>query len=81
MNPLDEIVEAARAAFVQAQTPAELENAKAVFLGKSGQLTDLMKGLASLPVDEKKTRGAAINLTKQACGVGADRQTSGHGRC
>jgi phenylalanyl-tRNA synthetase alpha chain len=66
MNPLDEIVEAARAAFVQAQTPAELENAKAVFLGKSGQLTDLMKGLASLPVDEKKTRGAAINLTKQA---------------
>ena len=66
MNPLDEIVEAARAAFVQAQTPAELENAKAVFLGKSGQLTDLMKGLASLPVEEKKTRGAVINLTKQA---------------
>ena len=66
MNPLDEIVEAARAAFVQAQTPAELENAKAVFLGKSGQLTDLMKGLASLPVEEKKTRGAAINLAKQA---------------
>ena len=42
MNPLDEIVGAARNAFLQAQTPAELENAKAIYLGKSGQLTDLM---------------------------------------
>lgn len=66
MNPLDEIVGAARDAFLQAQTPAELENAKAIYLGKSGQLTDLMKGLASLPVEEKKTRGAAINLAKQS---------------
>jgi phenylalanyl-tRNA synthetase alpha chain len=35
-------------------------------LGKSGRLTELMKSLATLPVDEKKTRGAAINLAKQA---------------
>lgn len=66
MNSLDHIVEAACLAFLEAKTPAELENSKAVYLGKSGQLTDLMKGLASLPAEDKKVRGAAINLAKQA---------------
>ena len=46
--------------------PADLENAKALFLGKSGRMTELMKGMAALSVEEKKTRGAAINLAKQA---------------
>lgn len=66
MNELNAIVDAAQAAFAQAATPADLENAKALFLGKSGRITDLMKGMAALSVDEKKSRGAAINLTKQA---------------
>jgi phenylalanyl-tRNA synthetase alpha chain len=65
MNDLDTLVEAARSAFDAAPTPAELENAKARYLGKAGQLTELMKGLAKLSVDEKKTRGAAINQAKQ----------------
>jgi phenylalanyl-tRNA synthetase alpha chain len=65
MNDLDTLVQSAGAAFDAAQTPAELENAKARFLGKSGQLTDLMKGLAALSVEQKKTRGAAINQAKQ----------------
>ncbi|WBY01736.1 phenylalanine--tRNA ligase subunit alpha [Ramlibacter tataouinensis] len=63
---LQSIVEGARRAFAQAATPAELENAKAQYTGKAGRITELMKGLASLPVDEKKTRGAAINVAKQA---------------
>jgi hypothetical protein len=29
-------------------------------------VTELMKGMAQLAVDEKKTRGAAINVAKQA---------------
>src|SRR5215213_6972541 len=62
----DSIVASARAAFAQAGTPAELENAKAQYIGKSGRITELMKGLAALPVEEKKSRGAAINLAKQA---------------
>ncbi|MCY7304771.1 MAG: phenylalanine--tRNA ligase subunit alpha [Rhodoferax sp.] len=66
MNELDTIVEAARAAFGGAETPADLENAKAQFLGKAGRVTGLMKGLAALSIDEKKSRGAAINLAKQA---------------
>jgi phenylalanyl-tRNA synthetase alpha chain len=63
---LDPIVESACEAFARARTPAELENAKAQFIGKSGRITELMKGLATLSVDEKKTRGAAINAAKQA---------------
>ena len=66
MNELDSLVDTARAAFAHAKTPADLENAKALFLGKAGRITELMKGMAQLPVDEKKSRGAAINGVKQA---------------
>ncbi len=65
MNDLTTVVDNARTAFEQAQTPADLENSKALFLGKSGRITELMKSLAALPVEEKKSRGAAINLVKQ----------------
>ena len=76
MNELDAIVESARADFARAGTPAELENAKARYLGKAGRITELMKGLGQLPVEEKKTRGAAINEAKQAieAALGARRQ-------
>ena len=66
MNELDSLVASARELFAQAATPVELENAKAQFLGKAGKMTELMKGMAQLCVEEKKTRGAAINVTKQA---------------
>ncbi|HQZ07349.1 MAG TPA: phenylalanine--tRNA ligase subunit alpha, partial [Burkholderiaceae bacterium] len=66
MTALQSIVDAATAAFAAAATPADLENAKAQFLGKAGRITELMKGLAALPVDEKKVRGAEINKAKQA---------------
>jgi len=65
MNDLDTLVQSAQAAFDAAPTPAELENAKARFLGKAGQLTEALKGLAALSVEQKKTRGAAINQAKQ----------------
>ena len=66
MNELDSLVESAQQLFAQAHTPADLENAKAQFLGKSGKMTELMKGMAQLSVEEKKSRGAAINVAKQA---------------
>ena len=65
-SELDALVSAATAAFAQAPSPADLENAKAQFLGKAGRVTALMKELAQLPPEEKKTRGAAINQAKQA---------------
>ena len=66
MSELNAIVDAAQTAFAQAATPADLENAKALFLGKAGRITELMKGMGALSVDEKKSRGAAINQAKQA---------------
>jgi phenylalanyl-tRNA synthetase alpha chain len=66
MNELDAIVDSAKSSFAEATTPADLENAKARFLGKAGRITELMKGMAALSVEEKKSRGAAINLAKQA---------------
>lgn len=65
-NDTDDLVRTAQADFAAAATPAELENAKARYLGKAGRLTDLLKGLATLGADEKKIRGAQINAAKQA---------------
>jgi len=65
MNDLDPLVTEARAEFAAALTPADLENAKARFIGKSGRVTELLKGLAALSPEEKKTRGATINQIKQ----------------
>jgi phenylalanyl-tRNA synthetase alpha chain len=66
MNELDSLVASAQALFAQSTTPADLENAKAQFLGKSGRITELMKGLGALSVEEKKSQGAVINVAKQA---------------
>ena len=65
MNDLDPLVLEAQADFSRAPTPAELENAKARYLGKAGSITEQLKALAALAVDEKKSRGALINAAKQ----------------
>jgi phenylalanyl-tRNA synthetase alpha chain len=66
MEKLDQIVAEAQAAFALAATADVLEQAKARFLGKSGSLTELLKGLGKLSPDERKAQGAAINFAKQA---------------
>ena len=65
-SDLTALVRDATERFDQAHAPADLENAKALFLGKAGRVTELMKGLGALGIDEKKSRGAAINQAKQA---------------
>jgi len=65
MNDLDQLVQTAEHDFAAAATPADLENAKARYLGKAGRLTELLKGMAALPPEQKKTRGAEINAAKQ----------------
>jgi phenylalanyl-tRNA synthetase alpha chain len=62
---LDPIAASAAADFAASATPADLENAKARYLGKNGRITELMKALGSLSVDARKTRGASINAVKQ----------------
>jgi phenylalanyl-tRNA synthetase alpha chain len=65
MSDLDTLVSTARSDFTAAATPADLENAKARYLGKAGRVTELLKALGTLSVEEKKARGAQINATKQ----------------
>jgi phenylalanyl-tRNA synthetase alpha chain len=76
MSDLDSLVRAAENDFGVALTPAELENAKARFLGKAGSVTELMKALGALPAEQKKARGAQINAAKQRIesALGARRQ-------
>lgn len=64
MNDLDTLVQAAEADFAAAASGAALEDAKARFVGKSGRITELLKGLSALAPEQKKTRGAEINQAK-----------------
>lgn len=66
MEDLSKLIESARQAFAEATQPAALEDAKAKFLGKSGTLTTMMKGLWDLAADQRKAAGAEINAAKRA---------------
>jgi len=66
MSDLDSIQAQARADFDAVSSAADLENAKARYLGKAGRVTELLKGMAALSPEEKKTRGADINRLKAA---------------
>jgi phenylalanyl-tRNA synthetase alpha chain len=65
-NSNDDLGEQARLEFAAVTAPAELENVKARYLGKQGAVTEMMKGLASLAGEHKRSEGARINLIKQA---------------
>ena len=65
MSDLERIVEEARSAIAATSSIAELEQAKARFLGKSGTLTEQLKSLGKLPVEERPQAGAAINEAKR----------------
>ena len=49
MSDLAAVIESARADFARASTSAELEDAKARFLGKAGKITEQLKALGALP--------------------------------
>lgn len=65
MDELSQLIESAKADFAAARKGADLEDAKAKYLGKTGAVTALMKGLSQLPNDQKRARGQQINAVKQ----------------
>ncbi len=65
MQSLEDLVSSAQADFTAAADAAALENAKAKYLGKTGQVTDLMKGLGKLDPEQRKAQGALINAAKE----------------
>lgn len=66
MQNLDQLAQDAATAFESTDNPDSLEQIKARYLGKNGQVTELLKGMAKLPPEERKATGAAINLIKEA---------------
>ncbi|HEY3555787.1 MAG TPA: phenylalanine--tRNA ligase subunit alpha [Casimicrobiaceae bacterium] len=64
MDDLTRLVERALADFQANADPAALENVKAKYLGKSGELTARLKTLGELPPSERAAAGAAINAAK-----------------
>ena len=65
MTSLEQLVTQAQADFAAAPDAAALENAKAKYLGKTGQITEQMKGLGKLAPDERRAQGAVINAAKE----------------
>jgi phenylalanyl-tRNA synthetase alpha chain len=61
----DAILNSANLAFKHAKNMTELDNEKARFLGKVGIVTCLLKDLSTLSIEEKKIKGAKINLLKK----------------
>ncbi len=72
MSDLATLVAKAHGEFDACADPAALENAKARYLGKTGALTELLKGLGKLPAAERPAAGAAINAAKQALEAALD---------
>jgi phenylalanyl-tRNA synthetase alpha chain len=66
MDKLEQLISEARIAFENAGDVAHLEQIKAQFLGKSGALTAMRKGLSSLPTVERPKAGARFNEVKGA---------------
>ncbi len=65
MSSLEQLVKSAQEDFQAATDSAALENAKAKYLGKTGQITAQMKELGELSPDERRSRGAVINQAKE----------------
>ena len=65
IEKLDAIVKEALDALAGIAVAAELEQAKAKWLGKTGALTELLKSLGKLSNEERPAAGARINAAKQ----------------
>ena len=64
MDELTRIVDTALSEFLGCGDAAALENAKARYLGKTGVLTEQLKGLGKLSATERPAAGARINEAK-----------------
>jgi phenylalanyl-tRNA synthetase alpha chain len=74
MNSLSQIVQEAEQTFQACQNLVDLQQARAQFLGKKGQLTELLKQLGSASAEERSRLGQELNLAKQAILESADKQ-------
>ena len=65
IEKLDAMVQEAIATLSTITVAADLEQAKAKWLGKTGEISLLMKSLGTLSAEERPAAGARINVAKQ----------------
>lgn len=63
-DKVQEILNQAKLEIAAQTKEQDLLNVKAKYLGKEGEVTKLMKSLKDLPIEEKKSFGAAVNQAK-----------------
>lgn len=73
---VDGLATRALAAIAQADDLAALDQVRVQYLGKSGELTALLKGLGSLPPAERPAVGQAINRVKEELQQAIERRRS-----
>ena len=64
MDNLENLAAAARQAILDAAEVPALEDIRVKYLGKKGELTELLKGLGRLPAEQRPAAGAEINRVK-----------------
>ena len=72
MEDLSLIIQSAKEAFDQAATPAALEDAKAVYLGKNGSLTALLKVWQNCPSKKNalaEPKSIKPNVKSKRCSI------------
>lgn len=65
MDNLESLFANAREAIASAENNLALDQVRVSFLGKKGSITQLLKGLVALPVEQRAQAGAQINQVKQ----------------
>ena len=61
MTKIEEIKSSFETELSACQTSAQLQDLKVKYMGKSGALTALLKGIKDLPAEERPTFGAKVN--------------------
>jgi phenylalanyl-tRNA synthetase alpha chain len=72
MSNLESNLDTALSAVAAVQDLAGLDQIRVHYLGKKGELTQLLKGLGQLPASERREAGQAINQAKQQLSTAMD---------
>jgi phenylalanyl-tRNA synthetase alpha chain len=80
MDDPQKLKEAALHAISTSQSPSELETYRIQYLGRQGEVTQLMRGLGSLPMDKRRQEGLSLNEIKEILTAEIDAKASELGR-
>lgn len=67
MYDLDKILDEAKNAISQANDLIALDQIRVQYLGKKGQLTEILKNLSQLSPEDRPKMGQAVNVAKRSC--------------